>query len=320
MMVHLEMPHFENAPALARLMTGFDAFLYGHPGAHESAVRGLEARGIRSFRYFNVFHTDPAYPSWPGYYRDLWARLEGIHGWIRGVNYPFYGNPRQPNPIIDHTRSDVTAVVARSVDTWARTIGADHVFLDCTFDELSDWMIRPGESWPWAAGDHQRKNLRWRQNMQSLIQQVEERYPVMINGSVRLRAGTVLYENQVWNHRRGWSSWDDLVARMLAHETIPAVHVGHDMLRSWEYTAGENMTLAVWLLADQSYLLVEPEGRPLAWAREIQQNGLHNFEARGPAVEVSRGVWRRQGRVGNQPWTVEVDLKRMQGRVWRGPS
>jgi hypothetical protein len=283
-------------------------------------VRGLEARGLESFRYFNIFHTDPYYPKWGGSYAELHAILTEINGWIPGVSYRYYSDLQNPDRIIDHTRPEVTTEVVEIVNRWAGLIGADRVFLDLTFDHLADWMIQPGERWPWPPEAHERYNQRWRRNMQSLIDRVEAAYPVMINGSVELRAGVVLYENQVWNDNRGWSSWRGLVERALAHRTIPAVHVGHHLLRTGEVTAGEMMALAVWLLADESYLFVESEGRPLAWAREIQSRGFQRFQATGAPVQTAPGVWRRQGRIGNERWVVEVDLVRERGRVERAPN
>jgi len=320
MIVHLSLSQLENSGALPGLVAGFDAFIYGHPGAFEDEVRRLEARGLESLRYFNVFHTDPLYPKWGGSYAELHSILSAIGGWIRGVSYRYFSDPRQPDRIIDHTRPEVTAEVAEIINHWAGVIGADRVFLDVTFDQLSDWMIQPGERWPWPPEAHERYNQRWRRNMQSLIDQVEDSFPVMINGSIELRAGAVLYESQVWNDNRGWSSWQGLVERALARRTIPAVHVGHHLLRSWEIQAGETMALAVWLLADESYLLVESEGRPLAWAREIQSRGFQRFKASGPAVQTAPGVWRREGRIGNELWVVEVDLVRERGRVERAPN
>lgn len=314
--IGLEMPDLAD-PGLPELAAGFDAFLYGHPGAHEDAVERLEAAGLESIRYFNVFHTDPHYPEWGGYYAELARFLKVSDGWIPGVAYPFYSNPQDPDRILDHTRAEVSAGLAKMIGEWADSVGADRVLLDLTFDELADWMIRPGDRWPWPPAEHWIYNQLWRRNMQALVGAVEARGPAMINGSIRLAAGAVLYENQVWNDRRGWSSWEEYVALAVAGDAIPALHVGHHLLQPGEVARGEAMVLAAWLLADRSYLLVEPAGRPLAWAREIQAAGLQRFVPTGPPVEVARGVWQRTGRADGRPFRVEVDLPRRSGRVER---
>jgi hypothetical protein len=209
--------------------------------------------------------------------------------------------------------------VARIINAWADSTSASHVFLDVTFDQLSDWMLIEGTRWPWPPEEHYVRNVRWRRNMQSLIDAVAADHPVMINGSVILRAPSVLYESQVWNGRRGWSPWEDLVERIVSREIIPGLHVGHHHLGGQaDIARGEALVLAVSLLADESYLLIEPEGRPLAWAREIQGQWFQYFEPTGPAIEVSSGVWRRQGMIGSEPWFTEVNLPLMLGRVVRG--
>ncbi len=315
LMVALEREQLANPAALDTLMRGFDTFLYGHQGAYEDEVARLEATGRVSFRYFNIFSTDPLYPTWPGFYAELDAFLAANDGWIDGVGYAFYSNREDPDRIINHTRSEVSSGVARIVSRWGDAIGADHIFLDLTFDTLSDWMLRAGDRWPWPPEHHSYYAQRWAANMQSLIEQVDLSRPVMINGSVRLQARAVLYENQVWNHRRGFSPWGDLIARVQRGETVPALHLGHDHLQPWEHRAAESMVLAAWLLTDESYLLVEPEGRPLAWAREIQAAGFAGFVPDEPVAEVAPGVYRRTGWIGDRRWRVEVDVPRERGSL-----
>lgn len=316
--VALEMDQLAHPAALDTLVRGFDAFLYGHPGSHEEEVARLEASGLESIRYFNIFATDPLYPSWGGFYAELDRFLTDTQGWVLGVGYAF-SNPEHPDAIIDHTRSEVSAGVARIVAAWADSIGADRVFLDLTYDTLADWMIREGDRWPWPPAEHPHRVALWAANMQSLIDTVADRRPVMINGSVRLAAPAVFYENQVWNDRRGFSPWPDLIARALAGETIPGLHVGHHVLAPWEYPAAESMVAAAWLLLDGSYLLVEPDGRPLAWAREIQAAGLPGFVAAAPPVEIAPGLYRVRGQIGGAAWAAEVDLTARTGRVYPLP-
>ena len=316
--IALEMDHFAHAAALDTLVRGFDAFLYGHPGSFEDEVARLEAAGLESIRYFNVFATDPLYPVWGGFFAELDRFLTDTDGWIPGVGFAF-SNPEEPDLIIDHTRSEVSAGVARIVAAWADSIDADRVFLDLTFDTLADWMIREDDRWPWPPAEHAHHEALWAANMQSLIQALGGRRPVMINGSVRLAAPSVLYESQVWNDRRGFSPWADLMARALAGETIPGLHVGHHLIAPWEYPAAESMVAAAWLLLGGSYLLVEPDGRPLAWAREIQASRLRGFDAAGPPTQVSPGLYRVHGQIGSAAWAVEVDVRARTGRVYPLP-
>jgi hypothetical protein len=318
--IALEMDHLEHPAVLDTLVRGCDAFLYGHPGAYEDRVARLETAGLESIRYFNVFSTDPLYPQWGGFYADLDRFLQETNGWIEGVGYAFYSNPDYPDRIIDHTRSEVSAGVADLVSTWADSIGADRVFLDLTFDTLDDWMIREGDRWPWPPEEHPDRVAAWAANMQSLIDAVALGHPVMINGSVRLAAPAVLYESQIWNDRRGFSPWEDLLARALAGETVPALHVGHHHLAGWEIPRAESMVLAAWLLLDGSYLLIEPEGRPLVWAREIAASGVGGFAATGPPFLVSRGFYRVNGSIDGAPWVAEVDLGTRTGRIYPAPA
>jgi hypothetical protein len=315
MIVALEMPDFESASRLADRTRGMDAFLYGHIGAYEDQVRGLEGRGLESFRYFNVMTTDPLYPTWGGYYAELHAFLVSKNGWIPGVAYPFFSDPRNPDRIIDHTRTSVATGVAQIIRRWADRVGADRVFMDLAYDQLEDWMIRPTDHWPWPASQHAAMQARWRQGMTSLVRDGGAPGRVVVNGSPNLPAAVVLYENEVWNDRRGYRSWEEVVRRIRSGSAIPAVHVGHHYLTSGQAWFGELMTAAVWLLADDSYLLVEPEGRALTWAREIQAKGYQRFLASEPIREVRPGVFARNGTIDGAPWRVEVDLVNKVGRV-----
>jgi hypothetical protein len=318
MLIYLGMSDFEH-PGLSDLTRGFDAFLYGHFGAYEDQVQALESRGLESFRYFNVMTTDPLYPSWPGFYAELHEYLRARNGWIPGVGYRFFSDPRNPDRIIDHTRPEITAGVKEIINRWSSRVGADNVFLDLTFDRLEDWMIRDGDRWPWPASQHALMNQRWRSNMQALAQEAGAPRDAMINGSPFLAADMVLFESQVWNDRRGWVSWSEVMRRIITRETIPALHVGHHHLSVPDAWLGESIVLAAWLIADESYLLVEPHGRPLYWARAIRANGYNRFVSTTPIIELERGRYARYGTIDGRRWRVEVDVNRKRGLIAPAP-
>ncbi len=318
LMLALDMADFER-PGLSELTRGFDAFLYGHYGAHEDAVQALESRGLESFRYFNVMTTDPLYPNWPGFYAELHEFLRSRNGWIPGVGYRFFSDPRNPDRIIDHTRPEITAGVEAIINRWSSRVGADRVFLDLAFDRLEDWMIRDGDRWPWPASQHEAMNQRWRSNMQALAHEAGEPADAMINGSPRLAADMVLFESQIWNDRRGWSPWPEVMRRIISRDTVPGLHVGHHHLSVADGWLGESIILAAWLIADESYLLVEPRGRPLYWARHIQERGYNRFVSTTPIVEVERGRFVRYGFIDGRRWRVEVDVNLKRGLVAPAP-
>jgi len=315
LIVALEMTDFEQPGRIAQVTRGFDSFLYGHIGAHENEVTRLESQGLESMRYFNVLTTDPNYATWGGFYSELHSWLAGHNGWIPGVAYPFFSDPRNPDRIIDHTRGATTNGVTPIIRRWANTVHADRIFLDLAYDHLEDWMIRPGDHWPWPASMNSIRQADWRRNMQSLVRNVGEPGRVMVNGSPDLGAAIVLYENEVWNDRRGYRPWSEVVQRMQRSEAIPALHVGHHHVTAGQAWFGEMMVLGVWLLADESYILIEPEGRPLAWAREIQARGYQRFVATEPVRQPRSGVYTRRGTIDGQPWRVEVDMVAKVGRV-----
>jgi hypothetical protein len=316
LIVPLEMIDFEQPGRLARVTQGFDAFLYGHLDHYESQVQGLERQGLESFRYFNVFHTDPLYPTWGGYYAQTHAYLASHNGWIPGVAYPWFSNPDNPDRIIDHTRGPITGNVAGIIRHWADRVGADKIFLDLTYDRLEDWMIRPGDHWPWPPSQHGAMNVEWLRNMRRLVRDAGESGRVVVNGSADLSAAGVFYENQVWNDRRGYRSWDDVMRRIRNESTVPILHVGHHHLGSGDAWMGEMLVAAIWLLADDSYLLVEPEGRPMLWAQQIKARGYQRFVATEPIRELTPGFLSRRGTIDGAPYRVEVDLVRRVGRVF----
>jgi hypothetical protein len=131
-----------------------------------------------------------------------------------------------------------------------------------------------------------------------------------------LPAGIVMYENEVWNDRRGYRPWSEVLQRIQRNSAqIPALHVGHHHVTSGQAWFGEMMVLGVWLLADQSYILIEPEGRPLNWAREIQARGYQRFVANEPIRHPRPGLLTRNGTIDGAPWRVEVDLVAKVGRI-----
>jgi hypothetical protein len=311
-MIALKTHHFEDPTSLDQRVRGFDSFKFGHQGRWEREVQALQADGMEAFRYFNVFHTAPEFPQWGSYYADVHAFLTSVDGWIDGVRYAFYDR----DSIIDHTRPEVSEGVARIISAWADSIDSDQVFLDVTFHQLDDWMLRPGDEWPWPPEEHAARNLRWHANMRSLIETVGAAHPEMINGSSVLPARAVLYENQVSRGLRGDSPWEELMARIVSGETIVGLHVGHHRLQlPHDILNGERLVLAAWLIADEGYILVEAEGREHEWAREIQAAGYRDFVASGPALEVRSGVWQRAGKIGEQVFLVEADLPNQTGRV-----
>ena len=315
LIVALEMTDFESPTRIADLTRGFDAFLYGHIGAYEDQVARLESQGLESIRYFNVMTTDPLYTTWGGFYAELYNWLASHGGWIPGVAYPWFSDPRNPDRIINHTRGVYTNGVTPIIRRWANTVGADRIFLDLAFDHLEDWMIRPEDHWPWSEAQHPIRNADWRRNMQSLVQNVGEPGRVMVNGSPDLGGAIVMYENQVWNDRRGYRPWSEVLERMQRHEAIPALHVGHHHVTAGQAWFGEMMVLGVWLLADDSYILVEPVGRPMFWAREIQARGYQRFIATEPIRQPRPGLYVRNGSIDGAPWRVEVDMVAKVGRV-----
>ncbi len=316
LIVALEMTDFESPGRITQVTQGFDAFLYGHIDAYENQVQGLERQGLESFRYFNVFTTDPLYPSWGGYYAEMHAYLASRSGWIPGVAYPWFSNPLDPDRLIDHTRSPITGHVAGIIRRWADRIGADRIFLDLAYDHLEDWMIRPGDRWPWSPSQHAAMNIEWRRNMRRLVREAGEPGQVMVNGSSELSAAGVCYESQVWNDRRGYRSWDEVIRRIRYEDDVPILHVGHHHLSSGDAWMGEMMVTAVWLLADESYLSIEPHGRPLLWARQLQARGYQRFVATQPIREITPGLLARNGTIDGTPYRVEVDLVRKVGRVF----
>jgi hypothetical protein len=315
-MARVETADIRDDAIAATILADFDAIIYGHPEVSEDRVAMLRESGIEVWRYFNVFHSSLQAPEWGGYHGDLFARLERIDGWIPGVRYRWFPSALGPSPIIDHTRYGVTRVVDLTIARWAAAIDADYIFLDVTFDHLHDWMLWPGDRWPWPGSEHARQSERWRSHMKELIASQAARRPVAINGSYELQASVVMFESQPWNHRRGLFSWRQLVERITSDDIVPIVHAGHLHLHTDdEIEAGERMTLAVWLLADQSYLAVEPEDRQLAWIADVVERGLDRFRPLGPAVEVEPNLWVRRGLVDGVTFEVRANVATAEGWV-----
>jgi len=316
LMIALEIGDMQDPIAFDIVSNVFDAFQYGHPMVEESVVQRLRAAGLEDWRYFNVFSVDPRYPEWHGFYEQLWDRLAAIDGLIPGVHYKYFGSPIGYDYIIDHTRSDVTRAVYETIEAWSDSVGASQNFFDMAFDRLADWMILPGEEWPWPPEELNERNTRWRANMQYLIEASSRRKLTAINSSYDLVAPVVFFESQPWNHLRGRYTWQQLLEKITAEDVIPIVHVGHLHLHTPAATAqGEEITAAAWLMVDRAYLRVEFEWEALSFAGRVLERGLNRFAADGPAEEIAPQLWRRTGTIDGVAYEVVIDTDAPQGII-----
>jgi hypothetical protein len=288
----------------------FDAFLYGHPLIYEDVVEDLVEAGLEDWRYFNVFTIDPRYPQWHGFFADLHARIEAIDGTIPGVRYRYFGSPLGYDSIIDHTRDEVTRTVWEVIDEWADVIDAGHVHLDLAFDKLGDWMLVPGDEWPWPEEEMAERNRRWKLNMQTLVSRSERARPTSINASKVLDAPVVMFESQPSAHDYGRYTWQQYMERIRDDDVIPIMHVGHMHLYTLQATErGEALSAAAWLMAERAYLMVEFDWDALAFAGNLLEQGMHRFAADGPLEEIEPMRWRRTGRIDGVAYEVIFDTE-----------
>ena len=288
----------------------FDAVIYGHPLSAEDRVQELDASGVEVWRYFNVFHVNLHAPEWSGYFADLYARMGAIQGFIPGARYRWFPSDLGPSPIIDHRRYEVTQTLHATILDWASQIQARRVILDVTFDSVHDWMLWPGDSWPWPPEQHAAVNAGWGENMKALVALQGAERPIAINGSYKIEAPVVMFENQVWNDARGQYTWPELFQRVTTGDVVPILNVGHKHLDPVARARGELMTLAAWLLFDRAYLSIEMEPEELDWVERIVESGVDRFQPVHPLLNVFGSIWLRRGEVDGVIVDVRLDAVR----------
>lgn len=321
LMLRTEIVHLRDPVIFERIRDHYQAIEYGHLGIDEERVAALRDDGVEVFRYVQVFCVSLlARDVWQGFYQELWNRIDWLDGWIPGARYRWFESEIGPSPIVDHTRSEVTHGLDDIIATWTAGHDTDHLFIDLAREGLYDWMLWPGDAWPWAPAEHDALNQAWRENMAWLIEQQVQRFDsVAINGTYVMEAPIVMYENQPWNHSRGRQSWAQMIRRAQNDGVIPMIHPGHSRMRTpAERRAGEEVSLASWLILDKAYLVTEPGDHQFQWLDSIVDRGLDRFIATGPAEETQPGTWTREGTTPDgEVWRVTIDAVGGMGSVQR---